>query len=84
MAPTPSSLLGRESYTWGQINFSRTMGVLNLSRVQKLAQKHLKAGMEEMKRSFFKSAFTKSLQELARDSGIRFGQSPSWNSRPSS
>lgn len=62
--PNAVLALGREGYDWGKINFPELFECLTYSGFHKLAKKHFRAGLEEMKRSFFKSAFTHSLQEL--------------------
>lgn len=62
--PNAVLAMAREGYTWKNWNLFELLECLMYPGFQKLASRHLKAGLEEMKRSFFKSAFTKSLQEL--------------------
>jgi len=62
--PNAVLALAREGYTWGQIDFNELWECLSYPGFQQLAKQHFKAGIAEMTRSFFKSAFAKSLQEL--------------------
>lgn len=62
--PNAVLAMAREGYTWKDWNLPELIECLMYPGFQKLASQHLRAGLEEMKRSFFKSAFTKSLQEL--------------------
>jgi L-2-hydroxyglutarate oxidase len=62
--PNAVLAMAREGYTWKEWNVLELIECLLYPGFQKLASRHLKAGLEEMKRSFFKAAFTKSLQEL--------------------
>ena len=62
----PNAVLAfrREGYNHFDIHVGELAEALRYSGFQSLARKHWRKGMEEMKRSFSKSAFLKSLQEL--------------------
>lgn len=62
----PNAVLAfrREGYKHLDIHVGELTEALRYSGFQSLARKHWRKGMEEMKRSFSKSAFLKSLQEL--------------------
>jgi L-2-hydroxyglutarate oxidase len=62
----PNAVLAfrREGYNHLDIHVGELTEALRYSGFQSLARKHWRKGMEEMKRSFSKSAFLKSLQEL--------------------
>lgn len=62
----PNAVLAfrREGYKHLDIHFGELSEALRYPGFQRLARKHWRKGMEEMKRSFSKTAFLKSLQEL--------------------
>jgi L-2-hydroxyglutarate oxidase len=62
----PNAVLAsrREGYNHLDIHVGELTEALRYSGFRSLAMKHWRKGMEEMKRSFSKSAFLKSLQEL--------------------
>jgi (S)-2-hydroxyglutarate dehydrogenase len=62
----PNAVLAfrREGYRHLDIHFGELSEALRYRGFQRLAMKHWQKGLEEMKRSFSKSAFLKSLQEL--------------------
>ncbi len=62
----PNAVLAfrREGYKHFDIHFGELSEALRYPGFQRLARRHWRKGMEEMKRSFSKSAFLKSLQEL--------------------
>ena len=62
----PNAVLAfrREGYHHFDIHVGELTEALRYSGFRNLAMKHWRKGMEEMKRSFSKSAFLKSLQEL--------------------
>jgi len=62
----PNAVLAfrREGYKMSDIKFSELWETISYKGFRRLASKFWKQGMEEYKRSLFKSIFTKSLQEL--------------------
>jgi len=62
----PNAVLAfkREGYTKTQVNLAELAETLTWPGFRKVAGKYWKTGLEELYRSFSKSAFTKALQEL--------------------
>ncbi len=62
----PNAVLAfrREGYKKTQIHLGELFETLAFSGFRKVAGKYWRDGLDEMKRSYFKSAFTKSLQKL--------------------
>jgi L-2-hydroxyglutarate oxidase len=62
----PNAILAfkREGYRKNQVNLAELAETLTWPGFRKVAGKYWKTGLEELYRSFSKSAFTKSLQEL--------------------
>lgn len=62
--PNAVLALAREGYSWGTIRWKELFQSLTYSGFQKIAAKHWRMGLGEIKRSWFKSAFVESLQRL--------------------
>ena len=56
--------MSREGYSRWKMNRKDLKDAIGYHGFRKLAMKHWKTGVQEMQRSFFKSAFTKAVQEL--------------------
>lgn len=62
--PNAVLALAREGYDWTTISLSDLYGALTYGGFLKIAGRHWKTGLGEIKRSLFKSAFVKALQRL--------------------
>jgi (S)-2-hydroxyglutarate dehydrogenase len=62
--PNAVLALAREGYDWKTISFTELCGSLSYGGFLKIASRHWRTGLGEIKRSIFKSAFVKALQRL--------------------
>lgn len=62
--PNAVLALAREGYSWGKVNVGDLAESLSYGGFLKLATRHWRMGIGEIKRSLFKSAFVKALQRL--------------------
>jgi L-2-hydroxyglutarate oxidase len=62
--PNAVLALAREGYSWSHIRLAELLQSLAYRGLRHVAARHWQAGLGEMKRSLFKSAFVKALQRL--------------------
>jgi (S)-2-hydroxyglutarate dehydrogenase len=62
--PNAVLALAREGYDWTTVSIPELAGSLSYGGFLKIASRHWKTGLGEIKRSLFKSAFVKALQRL--------------------
>ncbi|KAF5294514.1 hypothetical protein FQA39_LY13368 [Lamprigera yunnana] len=64
LGPNAVLALGREGYSWSNINIKELLESLRYPGFQKLSKKYLKVGISEVAKSFFKSLQVKDLQKF--------------------
>jgi len=62
--PNAVLALSREGYTWTHFRWQELLQSIGYSGFQRLARRHWRAGIGEIHRSLFKSAFVRALQHL--------------------
>lgn len=65
--PNAVLALGREAYTWGRLNLRDTLEIATFPGFWRLAARHWRAGMDEVRRSLHVGSFVAALQRLVPD-----------------